>query len=138
MDPVQNSTAFGSDGPQRWRTSRSPGFPGEPPGLLLFCPALLRDGLGCNSSQQRGVVMGYFLSPRGPEFDPGEVAILQEAFNAVWATIVARRPSQGDNQELKTMVSEKLCAIAATGVMDVHVLRSRTLASLQWPRPAGD
>jgi hypothetical protein len=82
--------------------------------------------------------MGYFLSPRGPEFDPGEVAILQEAFNAVWATIVAHRPSQGDNQELKTMVSEKLCAIAATGVMDVHVLRSRTLANLQWPRPAGD
>jgi len=84
------------------------------------------------------MVMGYFLSPRGPEFDPSEVAILQEAFNAVWATIVARRPAQGDNQELKTMVSEKLCAIAASGVMDVHVLRSRTLASLQWPSPTGD
>jgi hypothetical protein len=117
-------------------------------GFFPFCLAWRRDDLGCRrlglrrlglqQLHQRSVVMGYFLSPRGPEFDPGEVAILQEAFNAVWATIVAHRPSQGDNQELKTMVSEKLCAIAATGVMDVHVLRSRTLASLEWPRPAGN
>jgi len=103
-----------------------------------FLPSVAHRRLRLQQLQQRGVVMGYFLSPRGPEFNSGEVAILQEAFNAVWATIVARRPAQGDNPELKTMVSEKLCAIAATGVMDIHVLRSRTLASLQWPSPTGD
>jgi hypothetical protein len=79
--------------------------------------------------------MGYFLSPRGPAFHSEEVAVLQEAFDAVWATIVAHPPLQGNDRELKTMVSEKLRALAATGVMDVQVLRSKTLASLKslWP-----
>jgi hypothetical protein len=75
--------------------------------------------------------MGYFLSPRGPAFQSEEVAILQEALDAVWATIVAHRPSQGSDRELKAIVSEKLSALAATGVMDVQVLRSKTLASLK-------
>jgi hypothetical protein len=75
--------------------------------------------------------MGYFLSPRGPAFQPEEAAILQEALDAVWATIVAHRPSQGNDRELKAIVSEKLCALAATGVMDVQVLRSKALASLK-------
>jgi hypothetical protein len=75
--------------------------------------------------------MGYFLSPKGPAFQSEEVLILQEVLDAVWATIVAHRPSQGDDRELKAIVSEKLRALAATGVMDVQVLRSKTLASLK-------
>jgi len=52
-------------------------------------------------------------------------------FDEVWSTIVTHRPTQAENDELKTMVSEKLCAIAASGVMDPEQLRSRTLARFE-------
>jgi hypothetical protein len=71
-------------------------------------------------------------------FQSEDIAVLQQAFDAVWSTIVAHRPSQADNDELRTMVSEKLCEIASNGVMDVQLLRSMTLASLEFPRPSGE
>ena len=55
----------------------------------------------------------------------------QKVFDEVWSTIVTHRPTQAENDELKTMVSEKLCAIAASGVMDPEQLRSRTLARFE-------
>jgi len=82
-------------------------------------PGLLVAALGRPRSQHRSMFMGSFLSPRGAAFQSEEVAILQKALDAVWATIVAHRLSQGNDRELKAIVSEKLCALAATGVMDV-------------------
>ena len=55
----------------------------------------------------------------------------QKVFDEVWSTTVTHRPTQAENDELKTMVSEKLCAIAASGVMGPEQLRSRTLARFE-------
>jgi hypothetical protein len=76
--------------------------------------------------------MGSFSPPLRGSFQSEEIAILQQAFEAVWTDVVTHRPSQADNAELKALVSEKLCAIAAAGVMDSEQLRSMTLASLDY------
>ena len=70
------------------------------------------------------------FKPQTGAFQPAELAILQEAFETVWATIQERRPSQTDNDELRTAVSDKLCQIAATnGVTDATSLARATLVS---------
>jgi hypothetical protein len=74
--------------------------------------------------------MGSFRPPVG-SFQSEDIAVLQKAFDDVWSTIVTHRPTQPENDELKTMVSEKLCAIAVSGVMDPEQLRSKTLASFE-------
>ena len=73
--------------------------------------------------------MGSF-SRSGRAFQPDEIAILEQAFDAIWSTLIAHRPSQADNDELRTAVCEKLCEIAASGITDAQLLRSLTLASL--------
>jgi hypothetical protein len=78
--------------------------------------------------------MGSFR-PQGGSFQSEDIAVLQKVFDDVWSTIVTHRPTQAENDDLKTMVSEKLCAIAASGVMDPEQLRSRTLASFELSRP---
>jgi hypothetical protein len=78
--------------------------------------------------------MGSF-SRSGSAFQPDEIAILQQAFDAIWATLISHRPSQADNDELRTAISEKLCDIAASGITDVQLLRSLTLASLPLVMP---
>jgi hypothetical protein len=55
-------------------------------------------------------------------------------FDDVWSTIVTHRPTQAENDELKTMVSETICALAASGVTDPDHLRLRTLDSLELSR----
>ena len=81
--------------------------------------------------------MASFKPPEGA-FDSEQLAILQQAFAAIWATLSAHRPSQEDNGELKTVVSEKLCSLAAAGVMDVQLLRAMTLSSLELPGQAAE
>ena len=78
--------------------------------------------------------MGSFQPPAG-SFQSEDIAVLQKVFDDVWSTIVTHRPTQAENDDLKTMVSEKLCAVAASGVMDPEQLRSRTLASFELSRP---
>jgi hypothetical protein len=78
--------------------------------------------------------MGSFR-PQGGSFQSEDIAVLQKVFDDVWSTIVTHRPTQAENDDLKTMVSEKLCAVAASGVMDPEQLRSRTLASFELSRP---
>jgi hypothetical protein len=76
--------------------------------------------------------MGSFKNPQGA-FQPHELAVLQEAFDAVWETIQAHRPSQIDNDELKTAVSDRLCQIATIeGATDAAKLRAATLASFSF------
>ena len=74
--------------------------------------------------------MGSFRPPLRGLFQSEEIAILEKVFDAVRADVVTHRPSREDNAELKTLVSEKLCALAAAGVMDTEQLKSMTLASL--------
>jgi hypothetical protein len=76
--------------------------------------------------------MGSFQPPRGA-FQSEEIAVLEKAFNAVWSTVVTHHPSQAQNGELKTLIGENLCSLAASGVMDAEQLRSMTLTSLQLP-----
>ena len=82
-------------------------------------------------------MMGSFKPPEG-SFDSEQLAILQEAFNAVWATLSAHRQSHEENGELKTVVSERLCSLAASGVTDVQLLRAMTLSSLELPGAAAE
>jgi hypothetical protein len=75
------------------------------------------------------------LSKFQGSFQSEEIAVVQEAFDSVWATIIADRPWEADNKELKTLVSEKLCAFATSGVRDAEVLRALTLVCTQSARP---
>ena len=71
--------------------------------------------------------MSSYHPPHG-SFQPHELAILNEAFEAVWQTIQAHRPSETDKDELRTAASERLCQIASTdGITDAATLRSATL-----------
>ena len=66
---------------------------------------------------------------------PQELAVLGEAFDAVWETISAHRPysNDDDNEMLKAAVSERLCQIASMiGATDAQLLRSKTLASFSF------
>ena len=76
--------------------------------------------------------MGSFQPLRGA-FQSEEIAVLEKAFDEIWSTVVTHHPSQAQNREFKTLISEKLCDLAAAGVMDPDQLRSMTLASLKLP-----
>ena len=65
-------------------------------------------------------------------FQPDELELLGQTFNAIWTTI---KTSESDrdlarDEELRTAVSERLCALAAGGMKDPELLRELTLASL--------
>ena len=81
---------------------------------------------------RKGKHNGLLPTPRGA-FQSEEIAVLENAFDAVWSTVVTYHPSQAQNGELKTLISEKFCSLAASGVMDAEQLRSMTLTSLQLP-----
>src|SRR5262245_21924476 len=75
---------------------------------------------------------GCFHPPRG-SYQPEQMQLLQEAFDATWAELSTHlaSPSGKTDQELRTAISEKLCDLAATGVTDPERLKASTLASLQ-------
>jgi hypothetical protein len=74
--------------------------------------------------------MDSFKAPNGA-FRPDQIHILKKAFDAVWQTLIAHRPSQADNEELRTAISERLCALADAGVTDVQELRRVILDALE-------
>lgn len=79
--------------------------------------------------------MGSIKPPSNGAYLPHELAVLGEAFSAVWATISAHRPysNDADNEILKAAVSERLCQIASViGATDVQQLRSATLESFSF------
>jgi hypothetical protein len=47
--------------------------------------------------------MGSFRPPLRGSFQSEEIAILEKAFDAVWADVVTHRPSREDNAELKLL-----------------------------------
>jgi hypothetical protein len=74
-----------------------------------------------------------FKPPQSASFQPDELERLQSAFDATWAEIQAQDPFRDldADEELKRTVSEKLCVLAATGVVDAAELQALVLASLQ-------
>jgi hypothetical protein len=82
--------------------------------------------------------------PQSASFQPNEILALQAAFDATWAAIQARDPFRdfAADEELKRAVSEKLCALAATGVTNAAELQALVLASLDArrtrPAPAAE
>jgi hypothetical protein len=74
--------------------------------------------------------MGSFKPPRGA-FQPDELEHLQNVFDATLITLRALDPGRNvDDDDLRTAISEKICALAATGVTDPEQLRDRVVASL--------
>jgi hypothetical protein len=75
--------------------------------------------------------MGSFKPPRGA-FQPDEFEHLQNVLDAALITLRALDPARNvdDDHELRTAISEKICALAATGVTDPEQLRDRVVASL--------
>ena len=65
-------------------------------------------------------------------FQPEELELLGQAFNAIWAAINTSLPNRdlAEDEELRSAVSERLCALAAAGVTDPELLRDLTLARL--------
>jgi hypothetical protein len=75
--------------------------------------------------------MGSFKPPRD-SFQPDEIERLQNVFDATLITLRALEPGRDIyDEELRTTISEKICAIAATGVTDIEQLRDRVVASLR-------
>ena len=76
--------------------------------------------------------MGSFQPPR-EAFNLRKPPCWKRRLTPFWSTVVTDYPSQALNGELKTLISKKLCSLAASGVMDTEQLRSMTLTSLQLP-----
>jgi hypothetical protein len=72
------------------------------------------------------------LKPPTKSLQPDELELLGQTFNAVWATIETSELDRdlGKDEELRTAVSKRLCALAAGGVTDPELLRELTLASI--------
>jgi len=70
--------------------------------------------------------------PPTKSFQPDELELLGRTFNDIWVTIKSSGPDRylAKEDELRTAVSERLCALAAGGVTDPELLRELTLASL--------
>jgi hypothetical protein len=72
------------------------------------------------------------LKPPTKSLQPDELELLGQTFNAVWATIETSELDRdlAKDEELRTAVSKRLCALAAGGVTDPELLRELTLANL--------
>jgi hypothetical protein len=68
-----------------------------------------------------------FPNSYGPEL----LGALEQAFDAVWATLYAHMPIVGDHaKELKIALSRTLIALAAEGITDPQELRRRALENM--------
>lgn len=72
------------------------------------------------------------FKPPMKAFQPDELELLGQTFNAIWATIKTSGSDRdlANDEELRTAVSERLCVLAAGGMKDPELLRELTLASL--------
>jgi hypothetical protein len=72
-------------------------------------------------------------APCRDSFQPDELEELQKAFDTIWAALEADKASSGyaSNEELRTVLSECLCALGASGVTDADRLRTIILPRLR-------
>ena len=64
-------------------------------------------------------------------YSPELLRALEQAFEAVWTTLYAHVPVEGENaKELKIALSRTLVALAADGVTEFQELRRRALEAM--------
>ena len=64
-------------------------------------------------------------------YSPELLHALEQAFDAVWTTLYAHVPVEGEGaKELKIALSRTLVALAADGVTEFQELRSRALETM--------
>jgi hypothetical protein len=70
------------------------------------------------------------LNPQQDIYDPKTLAVMDQAFAAIWATL--RRPIRdyASDSELRIAVGQKLLNLVADGVTDPIELRQLTVESL--------
>jgi hypothetical protein len=73
--------------------------------------------------------------PFSGSFSPEVLSNLSQAFEAVWTTLYAHVPIEGeDATELKIALSRTLVAFAADGVTEFQELRRRALETMALKR----
>ena len=80
--------------------------------------------------------MGSFKRPR--VFDPLDLEIIERAYEAAWAEIVAREPNRdaSKDDERKMFLRKRMFVTVCKGMTDTHSLRDKVLASMQpTPKP---
>jgi hypothetical protein len=70
--------------------------------------------------------------PHKEAFDTLDLYVVERAFASTWETIVTTRPFRDftKDEELKTLIRQKLFAFAGQGMIDPELLRSLTLECL--------
>ena len=75
-------------------------------------------------------------NPRPDIYDPKTLAVMDQAFSAIWSVVRADDPFRdyADDSELRLAIGQKLLNLVANGVTDPSRLRYLTLGSLVLPR----
>ena len=64
-------------------------------------------------------------------YDPELLGVLEQAFDAVWATLYAHMPLAADHaKELKVALSQTLIALAADGITESQELHRKALENM--------
>ena len=74
-------------------------------------------------------------NPQSHIFDPKTLAVMDQAFAAIWNTLRADDPfrNYANDSELRIVIGHKLMNLVADGVTDPSRLRQLTLESLLLP-----
>ena len=64
-------------------------------------------------------------------YSPETIAAIEHAFEAVWTTLYAHMPTDGDqSKEVRIALSQKLIELAAGGITDRQELRRKALEGM--------
>jgi hypothetical protein len=85
-------------------------------------------------SEQGGSLM-TFRNPRPDIYDPKTLAVMDQAFAAIWNVLRADDPFRdyANDSELRLAIGHKLMDLVANGVTDPVRLRKLTVESLLFP-----
>ena len=74
-------------------------------------------------------------NPRPDIYDPKTLAVMDQAFAAIWNVLRADDPFRdyANDSELRLAIGQKLLNLVADGVTDLNRLRHLTVASLLLP-----
>jgi hypothetical protein len=64
-------------------------------------------------------------------YSPSLIDAIERAYDAVWTTLYAHMPSDGDqSKEMKIILSQTLLALVANGITDPQELRRKALENM--------
>jgi hypothetical protein len=72
-------------------------------------------------------------NPRTDIYDPKTLAVMDEAFAAIWNDVRADDPDYANDSGLRLIIGQKLLKLVADGVTDASRLRYFTVESLLLP-----